>query len=118
MFYPEDNGFEVNSAEWSAECAAVTRRYCLPCPVRLDCFAWAQEEEGDRSRGIWGGVHFVDRRRMKGLPVRCREELRNGEGEVVGLCGTILDPLIFLRTTETPLTCPTHTPTSPEDTDG
>lgn len=103
VLYPEDNGFEVGTLAWAEECEAVTRRYCLPCPVRLDCFAEAQEVEKEASRGIWGGVHFVDRRRMRGQPTRCTATVESVP------CGAVLDPLIFLRTGETPATCEEHT---------
>jgi len=105
VLYPEDNGFEVASPSWVEECAAVAARYCLRCPVRLPCYATAQEDEGEASRGVWGGVHFVDRRRMRSHPVRCQDPV----------CAGVLDPLIFLRTGEVPSRCPEHEITDCED---
>lgn len=90
VLYPEDNGPDLaaGTPEWEEECAAVIGRYCATCPVRLECYAEAREVEGDVSRGIWGGVHFVDRRRLAAgnLPVRC-----------IGGCGRIIDPRPFIQ---------------------
>jgi len=48
-------------------------RICSVCPVRLDCLAWAVEN--NERIGIWGGVSARKRQRI-------RAELRRNHGSV------------------------------------
>lgn len=94
LFFPEDHIASAGTKEWREECEAVIRRWCLRCPVRLDCFAKAVEEEGAVGRGIWGGSDFLARKPWVdgSRPVRCS-------------CGKIIDPLPALRLGEVPTKC-------------
>lgn len=85
VFHPESNGFVINSRDWRAENASLVERYCKNCPVRLPCYAFAQETLPEDSRGVWGGMDFIERRRnlSNGKPVRC----------TTWGCRVILDPL-------------------------
>lgn len=100
LFFPEDHIAPAGTKEWRAECEAIAARWCLRCPVRLECFAWSIEEEGAISRGMWGGVNFLDRKPWNDgdAPVRCSG------------CEAILDPLPRIRLGEDTRTCPACTP--------
>lgn len=92
LFYPEDHIAQAGTPEWHEEVAAVVARYCLRCPMRLECFAAGVEDPW--SRGIWGGVDFLARRPWteREVPLRCE-------------CGEIIDPLPRLRTGEDTTQC-------------
>lgn len=96
LFFPEDHIAGAGTKEWRAESEAVARAWCLRCPVRLECFAFAVEDPhmGAASRGVFGGVNFLDRRPWNegDRPVRCA-------------CGTIIDPLPALRLGEDTTAC-------------
>lgn len=96
LFFPEDHIAPAGTRECREEAAAVATRWCLRCPVRLSCFAYAVEEPtmGSVSRGIFGGVHFLDRKPWNDgtRPVRCA-------------CGNIIDPLPALRLGEETTQC-------------
>lgn len=96
LFFPEDHIAAAGTKEWRAECEAVAAAWCVRCPVRLDCFAHAVEHEGmgSISRGIQGGVNFLDRKPWNegAAPVRCG-------------CGRIIDPLPRLRLGEETTSC-------------
>lgn len=104
LFYPEDHIANAGTKEWREECEAVANRYCRRCPVRLDCWAFVVEGEGTVSRGVWGGVNFLDRKPWNDgeHPVRCTH----------AGCDRVLDPLPRLRLGENTEMCWEHAPTT------
>lgn len=56
LFFPVGQGAEAAEQERAAMAV------CRPCPVRLECLAWALTVH---EAGVWGGTSEAERRRIR-----------------------------------------------------